>query len=95
MVKKATIDLTDCKYLMELHERIKTGLHLDDGYGKNMYAFWDEINRNIPYKFITVKGSKTVSKDLTGKVEMMHEILERNKQDWAHSKHPFDYEFID
>lgn len=91
---QATIDLTDCKSLMELHERIKVGLHLDDGYGRNLYAFWDEINRNIPCNFITVKGSKTVSKDLTGKVEKMREILERNKQYWAHSKHPFDYEFI-
>ena len=33
-----------------------------------------------------------MSKDLTGKVEKMREILERNKQYWAHSKHPFDYE---
>ena len=94
-MKKATIDLTDCKYLMELHERIKTGLHLDDGYGRNLDAFWDDINRNIPYRFITVKGINTVAKELKGKVETMREILERNKQYWAHSKHPFDYEFVD
>ena len=94
-MKKATIDLTDCKYLMELHERIKTGLHLDDGYGRNMDAFWDEINRNIAYDYIIVKGSQTVSKELKGSVEKMREILERNKRDWAHSKYPFDYEFID
>ena len=92
---QATIDLTECKYLMELHERIKTGLYLDDGYGRNMDAFWDEINRNIKCIFITVKGSKTVSKDLRETVEKMHKILERNKQSWAHSDIPFDYEFID
>lgn len=91
---QATIDLTECKFLMELHERIKTGLHLDDGYGRTMDAFWDEINRNIKCNFITVKGSKTVSKDLEGSVEKMREILERNKQDWAHSDCPFDYEFV-
>ena len=92
---QATIDLTDCKYLMELHERIKVGLHLDDGYGRNLDAFWDEINRNIPCNFITVKGSNTVAKELRGTVEKMREILEKNRRDWMHSKYPFDYEFID
>ena len=90
-----TIDLTNCKYLMELHERIKNGLNLDEDYGRNWYAFWDEINRNIKCDFITVKGSETVSKELKSSVEKMREILERNKQSWAHSDCPFDYEFVD
>lgn len=94
-MRKAIIDLTDCKYIMELHERIKKGLNLEEGYGRNWSAFWDEINRNIEYDFITVKGSKTVSEELRGSVEKMHEILERNKQYWAHSKYTFDYEFVD
>ncbi|MBQ7549590.1 MAG: barstar family protein [Clostridia bacterium] len=94
-MKKATIDLTNCKYIMELHERIEKGLDLEEGYGRNWSAFWDDINKNIPCKFITVKGSQTVAKELKGSVEKMREILERNKQYWAHSKHPFDYEFVD
>ena len=92
---QATIDLTDCKYIMELHERIMIGLNLEEGYGRNWSAFWDEINRNIKCNFITVKGSKTVSTDLQGSVEKMRKILEKNKQYWAHSTCPFDYEFID
>ena len=36
---KATIDLTECRYLMELQERIKIGLHRDEGYGRNLDAF--------------------------------------------------------
>ena len=94
MIKK-TIDLTDCKYLMELHERIKKGLNLDDGYGSNWSAFWDEINRNTKCDLIIVKGAETVSKDLKGSVEKMRKILERNKQDWAHSSCPVDYKFVD
>ena len=94
-MKKATIDLTDCKYLMELHQRIKDGLKLQDGYGRNWSAFWDDINRNIDINFITVKGSKTVADELKGSVEKMREILERNKQYWANSKCPVDYEFVD
>ena len=90
-----TIDLTNCKYLMDVHEKIKNDLELDEGYGRNWSAFWDEINRNIKCDFIIVKGAETVSKDLKGSVEKMREILERNKQDWAHSDCPFDYEFVD
>ena len=94
-MKKATIDLTNCKYLMELHERIKGGLNLQNGYGKNWSAFWDEINVNIKCDFIIVKGSKTVADELKGSVEKMREILERNKQYRAHSSSPFNYEFVD
>ena len=94
-MRKATIDLTDCKYLMELHERIKDGLKLQDGYGRNWSAFWDEININIKCDFIIVKGSKTVADELKGSVEKMQEILERNKQYLAQSSSPFDYEFVD
>ena len=72
-MRKATIDLTDCKYLMELHERIRVGLNLQDGYGRNWSAFWDDINRNIKCDFITVKGSNTVADELKGSVEKMRE----------------------
>lgn len=94
-MKKATIDLTDCKYLMELHERIRVGLNLQEGYGRSWSAFWDDINRNIDINYITVKGSKTVADELKGSVEKMREILERNKQYWVHCTEPFNYEFID
>ena len=94
-MKKATIDLTNCKYLMELHERIRVGLDLQEGYGRNWSAFWDEINRNINYDFITVKGSNTVADELKESVKLMRELLEDNKQDWANSKCPVDYEFVD
>lgn len=93
-MEKATIDLTNCKYLMELHERIKNGLQPEAGYGRNWSAFWDEINRNSQYDFIIVKGSETVSKDLESSINKMREILDRNKQSRTHSDCPFDYEFV-
>ena len=30
-MKKAVIDLTDCKYIMDLHERIKVSLDFPEG----------------------------------------------------------------
>lgn len=94
-MKKAVIDLTGCKYLLELHERIRIALNFPDWYGKNWDAFWDMINRDCEYNFITIKGSDTVSKELAGSIKTMRDILEENKRDWAHSDNPFDYEFID
>lgn len=93
-MKKAIIDLTDCKYIMDLHERIRVGMDFPDWYGKNWSAFWDMINKETDCEFITVKGSNTVAKELKKSVEMMREIMEENKQYWK-DRCPFDYEFID
>jgi len=94
-LKKAVIDLTGCKYLLELHERIRIALNFPDWYGKNWDAFWDMINRDCEYNFITIKGSDTVSKELAGSIKTMRDILEENRQEWSNSDNPFDYEFID
>jgi len=94
-MKKATIDLTDCKYLLELHERIRVALDFPVWYGKNWDAFWDLIHRECTYDYVIIKGSNTVSKDLVGSVKMMKDIMEENKQYYKNSKKPFDYEFID
>ena len=91
---KAVIDLTDCKYIMDLHERIRVALDFPEGYGKNWDAFWDMLNRDCEYHYVIVKGSNTVAKELKKSVEMMREIMEENKQYWK-DKCPFDYEFID
>lgn len=94
-MKKAVIDLTGCKYLLELHERIRVALSFPEWYGKNWDAFWDMINRDCEYNYIIIKGSNTVSKELAESIKIMRDILEENKQDWANSDCPFDYEFVD
>lgn len=93
-MKKAVIDLTDCKQLMDLQERIRVGMDFPDWYGRNWAAFWDMINRETDCEFVTVKGSKTVAKELEDSIEIMRELMEKNKQYWA-GRCPFDYEFID
>ncbi len=39
--KIITLDLTDCKYLGELHERIRVAFDFPEWYGANWDAFWD------------------------------------------------------
>ena len=46
-MKKAVIDLTNCKHLLELHERIRISLDFPKWYGMNFDAFWDMINLSV------------------------------------------------
>ncbi len=94
-MKKAIIDLTDCKYLMDLHERIRVALDFPKGYGRNWDAFWDMLNRDCEFNFVTIKGSETVAEELRSSVQTMSKLLEENKQYWAHIENLFDYEFVD
>ena len=36
-----SIDLSDCRYVDEIHEKLKVGFGFPDYYGKNWSAFWD------------------------------------------------------
>lgn len=92
---KATIDLTGCRYLGEVHQRIKKALDFPEGYGENWHAFKDMLTIDCPVNFITVKGLNTIKKELIPYVEPMKKIMEAHKQYWANSDCPFDYEFVD
>ena len=94
-MKKAVIDLTDCKYLIEMHERIKKALNFPEWYGKNWDAFWDLLHRDCEFDYIIVKGSNTVSEELKQSVQTMKELMEKDKRHWINSANPVDYEFID
>lgn len=92
--KTATLDLTDCKYLGEMHQRIKKSLNFPNYYGENWDAFWDCINADCDVDFITVIGINTLSKELKKEAEIMISLLEDNKKYWADVEPPFDYEIV-
>lgn len=92
--KTATLDLTDCKYLGEMHQRIKKALNFPNYYGENWDAFWDCINADSDVDFITVIGINTLSKELKKEAEIMISLLEDNKKYWADVEPPFEYEIV-
>lgn len=94
-MKKATIDFTGCKYMMEIYLRIEEGLELTEGYVRCWDAFWDTLRFDCPFNFITVKGMSTVNKELLPYIEPMKELMEKHKQYQLHKTFTFDYEFID
>lgn len=47
--EQVTIDLTDCKYISEVYQEIRTKMEWDDDLGENLSALWD-ILWGMPYK---------------------------------------------
>lgn len=94
-MRKATIDLTGCKYLGEFFQRVTKALNFPEGHVENWYGFEDALTIDCPMNFITVKGMNTVDKKLLPYLAPMREIMEQHKQYWKNSRHPFDYEFVD
>ena len=94
-MKKAVIDLTNCKYIIELHTRIQKALDFPEWCGKNWSAFWDLLHRECKYDFISVIGADTVAKELKPQIEIMKKLMEKDKQEWAEVNYLVDYEFID
>ena len=78
-MKKATIDLTDCKYLMDLHERIRVSLGFPEWYGKNWDALWDCL-RYLFYRRgdfrVNIYGFMSLPEDLREYCKTMLEIFD-------------------
>ena len=96
------LDLTDCKYLGELHLRIKEAFDFPDYYGQNWSAFWDLICGMRDNTIIEIKGLSTLANEFDPHIEKMLEILQRNKEEMSELKmrRPqfdcrFDYHIID
>ena len=92
---EATLDLSDCKYLGELHQRIKIALDFPDHYGANWSAFWDSLRFDSPVEYVTIVGEHTVAENLKKQLDKMHEILQRCKDECAANGVFFGYAIID
>ena len=74
--KIVTLDLTGCKYLGEIHQRIKKAFDFPDFYGENWDAFWDLLRSECDADKVMVVGGDSVSKELSTSVQTMKGILE-------------------
>lgn len=102
-IKITVLDLTGCKYIEELHQRIMETFHFPDWYGRNWDAFWDLIN-DLPeeYTNVEIKGLTSLPEDLRSSGKMMIKIMQENKEEHNEylKKHPdygyqFNYRIID
>ncbi len=73
--KIVTLDLTGCKYLGEMHQRIKKAFDFPDFYGENWDAFWDLLRSECDADKVVVMGGESVAKELKPSVQTINEIL--------------------
>ena len=75
--KTITLDLTKCKYLGELHERIRVAFDFPVWYGANWDAFWDLLWSECDADEVIIFGENTLSKEFKQHIEMMHQMLSK------------------
>lgn len=80
--KIITLDLTNCKYLGELHERIRVAFDFPEWYGANLDAFWDLLSRESDADEVIIKGAKTMPVALIDYMDKLYEIFDRNVIKW-------------
>ena len=78
--KIVTLDLTGCKYLGEIHQRIRKAFDFPDFYGEDWDAFWDLLWSECDADKVVIIGGETVSKKLMPSVEMIKQILQELKE---------------
>ena len=81
--KIVTLDLTGCKYLGEIHQRIKKAFDFPDFYGENWSAFWDLLRSECAADKVIVLGEKAVSEELRPSVKMIYKILKEFQEHHA------------
>ena len=70
------LDLSDCKYVGELHQKIKEALSFPDYYGENWDAFYDMMCMESSAEKILIRGIADANKVIRSAVEEMVDTLE-------------------
>lgn len=55
-MKTIVLDLTGCKYINEIHEKIRIAFDFPAWYGKNWSAFWDLLRSECDAQRVIIKG---------------------------------------
>lgn len=73
-----TLDLSDCKYIDDMHQRIKAAFDFPGYYGENWDAFWDLIRGTRDNTIVQIRGAASLSKALRKEADKMIACLEDN-----------------
>lgn len=97
-MKTIELDLTGCKYLSDIHERIRIAFDFPEWYGANWDAFWDLLRSECDSDKLIIKGTNTLTKEFDEHIAIFKEILDeyiafRDKYTKCGLK-AFDYEII-
>ncbi len=79
--KVIILDLTDCKYLRELHERIRVAFDFPKWYGANLDAFWDLLWSECNADEVVLSDVNTMPKELVTYMDDIYVILNRKSEE--------------
>ena len=92
--KVIILDLTDCKYYLQLHERIRQAFDFPEWYGCNWDAFWDLLRTDCTAKRVEIIGESTLPSQWSEQLEKMHKVLHRFQHHLASQGEQFEYQII-
>lgn len=88
--------MTGCKYLGEIHERIREAFNFPEWYGRNWDAFWDLLWSECDADKVEILGESTLPEKFKYDIDIMHRVLEDNKKEYnEYGWKSFDFEIID
>ena len=94
-MKIIELDVTGCRNLYELHERIRVAFDFPEWYGRNWDAFWDLLWSECDADKVIIKGENTLSAKFDKHLCKMHEALDDNiKYCKKRNFNPFSYEIV-
>ena len=95
-MKTIILDLTGCKTLWDIHERIRKAFHFPEWYGRSWDAFWDLLRTECDANKVIIKGEHTIPKEYEMHIEMMHscfdDLINFRKENDKYVHAPFSYE---
>ena len=89
------LDLTGCRYLGDIHQRIKETFSFPNYYGETWDAFLDAFRTvGVPDRII-ITGESTVPKELLSELERMHSTLDYIRGELLAFGQTFSYQIKD
>ena len=79
-MKKIILNLTECKTLGEIHERIQCAFSFPDWYGKNWDAFWDLLWSECDAECVIIIGEDTLPSYLKEEMKIFYDVLNDKKE---------------
>lgn len=89
------LDLTGCKFPLEMHQRFRETLGFPEYYGDTWDGFWDCMMNESTVEYIEIRGRSKVSLTLSSMVEELDDILKKIKASAPAQGWTFNYKFID
>lgn len=78
------LDFTGCKYIIQIHLRVKNAFGFPDYYGMNYDALWDCLDGYTDKPLtVNIHGTKTLAKEFQPAIDMFLEIF-----DEVHEENP-------